>query len=170
VVALYGVCDELLQNFVAGRTCDALDLVSDLVATLTGLIALSIFNFWPALLMVTGVAIFGLTNIARVNISNLLPVTNIAFHLFAYAFLTLLWLQYIHDSTLLKAPKLKWLIAASIPPMGFLIVVKLGSLILGRSFTFVDVIVSVLGIVVVVGTIFVSRLWKNQISKIKMQN
>jgi VanZ family protein len=164
VVALYGVCDELLQNFVAGRTCDAMDLVSDLVATLTGLIALSIFNFWPALLMVTGVTIFGLTNIARVNISNLLPVTNIAFHLFAYAFLTLLWLQYIHDSTLLKAPKLKWLIAASIPPMGFLIVVKLGSLILGRSFTIKDIILSAVGIAAVVATIYLTTLSRQRLA------
>ena len=170
VVILYSICDELLQGYVRGRSCDATDFVANLAGTLTGLIMLSVFTFWPACLVVTGVTIFGLTNIARVNIADLLPVTNTAFHFFAYAFFTLLWIQYIQHLTKLVAPKPKWLIVASILPMSLLMAVKLGSLILGRSCTVTDVLVSAIGIAIVVGTIFVSRLRKNQISKIKMQN
>ncbi len=173
VVVLYGILDEVLQRFVAGRCCDTKDFISDLTATLTGLIILSIFTFWPAFLVVTGITIFGLTNVSRVNIADLNPVINTVFHLFAYAFFTLLWIQNIHQKLetgnwkleILKPPKPEWLIIALTPPIAFLLAVKLGSLILGRSFSIKELIVSVTGIAVVVGTISVARLSKYQISK-----
>ncbi len=170
VIVWYGVIDEVLQGFVTGRSCDIGDFFADLAGTLTSLIMLSIFTFWPCSLLVTGVTIFGLTNITRLSLADLLPRTNAAFHLFAYALFTLLWIRYLHYSMSLKAPKLKWLIAALILPMGLLLAVSLGSLILGRSIAITDVIISAIGIIAVVGIIFVSRLCKNQISKIKMQN
>jgi len=159
VVVLYGICDEVLQRFVQGRSCDAMDFVADLAGTLTGLILLSIFTFWPACLVVTGIIIFGLNNIARLNISELLPVTNKVFHLFAYALFTLLWIQYLDNFPSLNAPKSKWLMGALILPIGFLLAVKLSSLVLGRSFTIVDVLVSVVGIAAVVSTFFLITLF-----------
>jgi len=159
VIVCYGVIDEVLQNYVAGRSCDIKDFVADLAGTFTGLIMLSVFTFWGVFLVVTGVTIFGLTNIARANLADLLPRTNTAFHLFAYALFTLLWIRYMQRTHLrVMTPKPKWLIVASIPPVGFLLLVKLGSLILGRSFTIKDVIVSAVGIVAVVATIFISGL------------
>jgi len=154
VIVWYGVIDEVLQGCVAGRNCDIWDFITNLAGTLTGLIVLSMFTFWPACLMVTGVTIFGLTNIARTNVADVLPVTNTAFHLFAYAFFTLLWIQYLCNFPSLKAPKPKWLIVATILPAGLLLAVKLGSLILGRSFVVKDAIVSAVGIVAVTGAIF----------------
>jgi hypothetical protein len=165
IVVLYGIFDEALQSFVQGRNCDIKDLVVDLAGSLTGLILLSIFISQPAFLIVTGITIFGLTNISRVNIADLLPVTNMAFHFFAYALFTLLWIQCIHQFPKLATPKRNWLIAALTLPAGLLITVTLGSLILGKSVTIKDVIVSIIGIIAVVGIIFVFGLWKNQISK-----
>ena len=163
VIVCYGVIDEVLQNYVAGRSCDIKDFVADLAGTFTGLIMLSVFTFWGVFLVVTGVTIFGLTNIARANLADLLPGINTAFHLFAYALFTLLWILFVtrgtgHGAQKLMASKPKWLIVASIPPVGFLLLVKLGSLILGRSFAITDVIVSAVGIVAVVATIFISGL------------
>jgi len=174
IIVCYGVIDEVLQGYVAGRSCDIRDFFANLVGTLTGLILLSVFTFWPACLVVTCVTIFGLTNIARANLADLLPGTNTAFHLFAYALFTLLWIRYMQgprsagtQPTHMQviAPKPRWLAVASIPPAGLLLAVKLGSLVLGRSFTITDVIVSAVGIVAVVGIIFVSGFYKAQISK-----
>jgi VanZ family protein len=170
IVLLYAICDEALQSFVQGRNCDIRDLVADLAGSLTGLILLSIFISQPAFLVVTGITIFGLTNISRVNIADLLPVANIIFHFFAYALFTLLWIQYIRRFPKLVTPKRNWLIAALILPAGLLITVILGSLFLGRSVTITDIIVSATGIVAVVGITFVFGLWRNQISKIKFQS
>jgi len=155
IVVLYGICDEALQSFVRGRSCDIKDLVVDLAGSLTGLILLSIFISQPAFLIVTGITIFGLTNISRVNIADLLPVTNTVFHFFAYALFTLLWIQYIRHFPKLVTPKRKWLIVVLILPAGLLLAVTLGSSILGRSFPRTDVIVSAVGIAAVVGIILV---------------
>jgi VanZ family protein len=152
VVVLYGICDEVLQGFIRGRSCDAMDFVADLAGTLTGLIILSIFTFWSACLVVTGITIFGLTNIPRVNIAELLPMAKIAFLFLAYTFFTLLWIQYLDNFPTLKAQKFKWLMGALILPIGFLLAVKLGALVLCRSFTITDLIVPVVGITTVVGT------------------
>jgi len=162
VVVLYGVSDEVLQGFVRGRSCDIRDFYVDLIGTLLGLIMLSIFTFWPACLIVTGVTIFGLTNIARVNVADFMPIANIAFHFFAYVFFALLWIQFLRlrsgNEAAGVAPKLKWLIGALILPIGFLVAVKLGSLILGRSFTLSGVIASAAGIAAAVGTIYLTTL------------
>ena len=41
VMAVYGILDEWLQTYVAGRSCDAWDLLADLTSTITGLIMFS---------------------------------------------------------------------------------------------------------------------------------
>jgi VanZ family protein len=175
VVVLYGVLDEVLQNFVQGRSCDIRDFYVDLIGTLLGLIILSIFTFWPVCLIVTGANIFGLTNIARVNVAALLPIANIAFHFFAYVFFTLLWIHFLRlrsepALSLSKGPdlygfsKLKWLIRALILPIGFLLAVKLGSLILGRSFTLSGIIASVAGIAAAVATIYLITLSRRRLA------
>jgi len=167
VIVWYGVIDEVLQSYVAGRSCDIKDFVANLAGTLTGLIMLSVFTFWGVFLVVTGVTIFGLSNIARANLSDLLPGTNTAFHLFAYALFTLLWIRYLYYSLRLIAPKPKWLIVAAILPTGLLLAVKLRLLILGRSFAITDVIVSVVGIIIVVGAIFLIALLRQRLTKTK---
>lgn len=164
VIVWYGVIDEVLQSFVTGRSCDIRDFFADLAGTLTSLIMLSVFTFWPCSLLVTGVTIFVLTNIARKSLADFLPVANTAFHLFAYALFTILWIRYMYYFLSLKAPKLKWLIAALILPMGLLLAVSLGSLILGRSIAITDVITSVVGIVAVVATIYVTTLSRRRLA------
>jgi len=164
VVVLYGVLDEVLQGFVQGRSCDIRDFYVDLIGTLLALITLSIFTFRPACLIVTGITIFGLTNIAKVNVADFLPIANIAFHFLSYAFFTLLWIQYLCSFSKLLASKPKWLIEALILPIGFLLAVKLGSLILDRSFTLSGIIASAAGIAAAVGTIYLTTLSRQRLA------
>lgn len=152
VIAGYGVVDELLQDYVAGRSCDAIDCVANLAGTFTGLILFSLLSFWPVLLVLAGITIFTLTNIARANPADLLPITNAIFHLLAYGFFTAIWMQYTHLFLRTKPPQAKWLIVTSLPPIVFLFMVKLFSRILGRAAELPDVIFSVAGIVAVVAT------------------
>ena len=156
----YAIIDELLQGVVAGRSCDAMDFLADLAGVLTGLILFAFFTFWPAFLMVTGITIFALTNLTRVNLADLLPVTYMAFLLFSHGFLAMLWIQNMHLFLPFKAPKLKWLIAASALPMGFLVAVKLFSIFAGRDFRLQDVIVAAVGIAAVVVTIYLVGLFR----------
>jgi VanZ family protein len=164
VVVWYGAVDEWLQGYV-GRTCDFMDFFADLTGTLAGLILFSFFTFWPVLLVVMGTTIFTLTNFTRANLADLVPITNAMFHLFAYGFFTMLWLQYIHLFLPMKAPKPKWMIAALALPIGFLLTVKLFSVIFGKDFVVQDVIISTVGIITVVATIYLIALFRRGLTQ-----
>jgi VanZ family protein len=154
VVSLYGLADELLQGCVAGRSSDVADFAANLVGVVAGLTVLSIFTFWPASLVVTGAVIFGLTNCTRANLADIAPVTNTAFHLFSYAFFTGLWIRCMNRLLFLRAAEPKLVIVTLALPVGLLLVVKFGSLILGKGFGIQDVIVSSVGILTVTGAFF----------------
>lgn len=159
VVVWYGVVDELLQGYV-GRSCDVMDFFANLAGTLAALILFSFFTFWPVSLVVIGATIFTLTNLTRANLADLLPITNVIFHLFAYSFFTMLWIRYIYLFLPTKAPKPKWMIVALALPIGFLLVVKLFSVIFGKDFVVQDVIISIVGITAVVATTYLIALFR----------
>ncbi|MHC4323619.1 MAG: VanZ family protein [Planctomycetota bacterium] len=159
LIVVYGILDEWLQSFVPGRSCDMRDFFADLAGALAGLIVSSFLTFWPMGLLVAAAFIFGITNVTHVNLADLLPVTNAVFHLFAYAILTVIWIQCMHYFPAVKAPKAKWLISALAGPTGFLIIVKLFSVIAGKDFVLSDIIISFGAIAAVIiafwlGTLF----------------
>ena len=146
-IAVYGVIDELLQGLMVERSCDVRDYIANLVGTLTGMILCSLLNFWLALLIAVGISIFTLTNVARANLTDLIPITNAMFQFFAYGFFTLVWVQNIHLYLSPKFRKGKWIIASVAPPIVFLLCVKLFSKILGREFFIKDMLISTAGII-----------------------
>jgi VanZ family protein len=150
VTVSYGAIDELLQNYGVGRTCDIMDFFADLAAVLSGLILLSVLTFWPALLVLTGTTILGLTNLARANLADKLPITNTVFHVSAYGFFTLIWLQNLRLFLRSKPAKPTWTVLALSIPIGFLFAVKLFSAILGKYFIMRDVIISAAAIASVI--------------------
>jgi len=157
IVTGYGAIDEVIQSFV-GRTCDVKDIIANLAGTLTGLFLFSFFAFWSSALVVSGITIFGITNLLRANLAELLPTINVIFHLFAYAIFTVLWIQNMHLFIHRKSFEMKWLIQALAVPAGFLIMVKLFSVILGRYFTTPDTIASIGAIIAVVAAVYLRAL------------
>ncbi len=157
VIVVYGILDEWLQTYVAGRSCDVRDFFMDLAGALAGLILSSFLTFWPAGLFVAAIFIFGVTNVTQANLGDLLPVTNAVFNLLAYAILTVLWIQCMYLFPAAKAPKAKWLISAIAGPAGFLIIVKIFSAISGKELAFSDIIIAFGAIVAVVIGFYVRR-------------
>ena len=157
IIMGYGAADEWLQGYV-GRSPDIMDFVADMAAALTGMILLCLFPFWPALLVLTGAAIFVLTNFMQANQADQLSLINTIFHLFAYIIFSLLWIRYMYDLASVKAPQLKWLIGAFAMPMVFLLGVESFSAITAGGFRLQDIIVSAIGIATVVGTIYLMAL------------
>jgi hypothetical protein len=161
IMASYGVFDEWSQNYVAGRSCDIQDLLADVVGAVAGLVMFSVFTFWPSGLLVTAIVIFGVTNITQADLSRLMPVTSAAFHLFAYAVFTALWIQYIRRfPSVLRAPRggAKWLTAAAAGPMALLLIVKLFSVIAARTFAVRDMLISTGGIGMIVAVVYLAAL------------
>ena len=148
----YGAVDEVVQSFV-GRTCDAMDIAANLAGILTSLLLFSFFTFWSAALFVVGIIIFGVTNLLRANLAELLPVTNTILHVFAFTIFTTLWIQNIHLHMQRRIPGTRWLIQALAVPAGFLITVKLFSALQGRYFTAQEIIASMGAIIAVVAVV-----------------
>lgn len=157
VMVVYGAVDEWLQGFV-GRDPDAMDFLANLAGSLTGLILLSIFPFWPTSLALTGAAIFVLTNLMQTNLADQLPEINTAFYLCAYALFSLLWIKYARQLFSIKAPQPKWLIGALAVPIGFLLGVELFCVIANDGFKLQNVFISLIGIAAVVFIIFLIAL------------
>lgn len=164
VVVWYGVIDEVLQGYV-GRNCNVGDFLADLAGTLAGLVLFSFFTFWPVLLAVTGIVIFGLTNLARANLAEMVPITNAMFHLFGYGFFTMLWIQNMHLYLPMKAPKPKWIITALALPAGLLLTVKSFSVIYGKDFGVRETIVAAAGITAVVATTCLIALFRRGLNQ-----
>jgi len=159
VVVSYGIADEISQGYV-GRNCDILDFFTNLIGSLTGLVLFTIFTFWPAALLVTGIVIFGITNIARANLADMLPIANAMFHLFAYAAFTVLWIQCLHTFKPIKISKINLLVPALAGPIAFLFTVKLSSMILGRVVVMSDIIVSIGAIIATVGVFYLTTSYQ----------
>lgn len=156
IVTGYGAIDEVVQSYV-GRTCDAMDIAANVLGTLTGLFLFSFFPFWPSALFVASIVIFGVTNLLRANLSELLPIPNTIFHIFAFTIISVLWIQNMHLLNR-KTPDKKWLIQALAVPAGFLIMVKLFSVLLGRYFTAQEIIASIGAIIAVIAVVYLIAL------------
>lgn len=146
--AAYGGLDELLQPYV-GRTGDVGDFLANVAGASTGLIMLTFLAFWQALPATLAITIFGLTNLARANLSKLVPITDAVFHIIAYGGFTLVWSQFMNIYLPIRTAGARLLSALGVP-IGFLLFVKTGSLLLGRHFATTDLLFSVSAIVVVV--------------------
>ena len=153
IIAVYAVMDEVIQG-VVGRNCDMMDFIADMAGALAGLILFSILNFWPAFLCVNAITILLITNVARANVAELMPVINLTFHLASYALFTAVWIQCINLFWKLKAKSIRKCLAALAAPLALLITVKSYSMVSGRFFTKRDIIVAVTAIVAVVAVNF----------------
>lgn len=161
VVNCYGAADEVVQGYV-GRQCDLADFFANAAGSITGMLVFTLLMFWPSLLVVTAIAVFLLTNLARTNISELQPVASVFFYFLSYALLTGLWIRQIR-LVLLKPALVNWLLVTAVPPGVFLVAAKLFSVVLGKAFSGRNVMISALGIaVVVIGAFLVGSVGRDQ--------
>jgi VanZ family protein len=164
IITLYSILDESLQGYV-GRSCDVHDFWANIAGAAVGLILFSFFSFWPAFLIVTATVIFLLANLAKANISELIPVAEAVFYLCGFGTLTLVWIRCMHHFPSVGRSILKWLITALGPPGAFLAIVKLSSIITGRSFSSQSVIMSAAGIAAAVLAAFLLALFTGRLTQ-----
>jgi len=146
VIILYGVVDESLQHYVAGRSADARDLLADAAGAFGTLGIMTVLSFWPASLVVTGLTIYTLTIFTRANLTALLPVTTVLFHFAGYGLFTLLWIACTHRRPSHERSGARWFATTASVPAGLIIITKASALISGKSFEGWDVIAAGVGI------------------------
>lgn len=149
LLAWYSAIDEWLQMYV-GRSPQLHDFLADFAGVLTSLIILSLLSFWPAALVIFSVFVFGVTNLSRANMVASDPNLNAAFHFCAYAFVAILWIQIMDRFLRIYHTFTGWFIVSLLLPCGFLAVVKVCSVLLGKSVYMIDIFTALTGILAVV--------------------
>jgi VanZ family protein len=153
IVMVYGVCDEYLQHFVAGRSADARDLVADFVGAVMALGVLTFLSFWPAFLLVAGTVIYTLAVFTRANITKVFPVTGSVFYTAAYAVFTLIWAGCLSRWPPVRAAQRRWFLASVSLPMGLIAVTKVSAVLSGKAFEGWDMIAAAGGVVASVAVV-----------------
>lgn len=162
VIVWYGAFDEYSQSFI-GRNANVSDFLANLTGVLAALVLLSMVTFWPASLAVTAITIFAATNLSKINLAVLLPITYPSLHLFAYAFFALLWVHYLKRRPSPPTPaQPKWFLMASAVPLALLAGVKIFSALVGRSLWAADIIAAVAGITIVNVTFYLTALCRRR--------
>jgi VanZ family protein len=152
VMVWYSAFDEWLQGRI-GRSADVADFFADLGGVLIGLVILSIFDFWPSCLIISGIFIFSVTNLSSIDLLAELPWLNISFHFFGYAGFALIWIQYMQRYIRLAGAK--WIAAALGAPAALLAGVKVCSIGLGKNVSVID---TGLAIIAIAASVVVSHL------------
>jgi hypothetical protein len=130
---IIGAVDELSQPYT-GRTCDILDFVADTKGIFAGLVILSFLTFWPSLLAVWAISIFGVATLISADLSKVAPILDAVYHVFAYVGFTLIWAQLINLYFSPKTIISRLLLIISLP-VSLMLFVKCSSMLLGRYFT-----------------------------------
>jgi VanZ family protein len=145
VAVIYGGLDELSQPHF-GRSCDIEDFAANVTGIMTGLIIFTFLSFWQAMPTILAITIFGVTNLVHTNLSKLVPVGDAVFHIFAYGSFALIWAKFM-DLYLPGRTFFSRLLIAFAGPACLLLVVKGGSVLLGRPFAATDLLFAFLGII-----------------------
>lgn len=148
-VIVYAALDELLQSRV-GRSAEIYDFAANCLGVVLALGVLSIFEFWLALLTVSAVFIFVLSDVSRLMTLPQYAVYATAFHFTAYTAFTLIWIQWLQRFSRFTCGSVCWLGMSLAAPAGLLLAVKAAAPLWDRPFNGVDFAMAVLGIVAAV--------------------
>ena len=155
VMVWYGALDEWLQHFV-GRQPEVHDFYADLGAVLLGLLVMSIFSFWGAVLVISSILIFVITNLTRANITFSNYTLNSAFYFLSYAFFTLVWIQFAERNLRMRPEGLKWFGVCAGVPLVVLGGMKVSSLAFGKSIWMTDIVTGVSAISAAVAVSYIT--------------
>ena len=150
VVVWYGAADEWLQGYV-GRSADMEDFVADLIGTLAGLVLLWALPFWPAVLVVTAVFIFCVSDLSRLDLLARYAVLNTGFQFGGYAVFTLAWIHSRGRFREAQGRAWSWLVQAVSLPLALLGFVKLAAWGLGKPILWPDCAAATAGMVLAAG-------------------
>jgi VanZ family protein len=140
VAIICGGVDEITQPYT-GRTCDFWDFMADAKGVSVGLVIVTFLTFWPSLLAVWAISIFGEAALISADLSKIMPILDAVYHILAYAGFTLIWTQLINLYLLPKTIFRRLLLVISLP-LGLMFFVKVSSVLMGKYFTTMEMLLS----------------------------
>jgi VanZ family protein len=154
VIAVYGICDEWLQHYVADRSMDPRDLLADMAGAVAAMGILTVFSFWPASVIIAGTAIYALAVLTRANLTSLLLAAMTILHLVTHAVFTFLWMGCVRWSLNWGGDGRLRLVPAVSLPLALVLVTKASAMISGKAFEGWDMIAAVAGILGAVAVVW----------------
>ncbi len=116
-----------------------MDFLANAGGVAAGLAIFTFLTFWPSLLAVWAISIFGVATLVKADLSKIAPILDTVFHILAYGGFTLIWGQLINLYLSPKTIISRLLLIISVP-LGLLFFVKVWSMLLGRYFTMTDML------------------------------
>jgi VanZ family protein len=150
VAVIYGGIDEFIQPYF-GRTKDLTDFLANAGGVAAGLEIFTFLTFWPSLLAVWAISIFGVATLIKADLSKVAPILDTVYHVLAYGGFTLIWGQLINLYLSPKTIISRLLLIISLP-LGLMFFVKASSMLLGRYFTGMEMLCSAGAILAVATT------------------
>ena len=160
IITGYGAIDEVIQSFV-GRTCDVLDIAANISGILLSLFILTFLSFRTAVLLVSAIVIFGITNVTKTNLTDIFPLANTTFQLFTYTIFTFFWLLNLNIFFSKKPSPVQWLTQAIGFPACFLIIILIFSILAGKDMKLFDMLVPAFTIIAVISIGFLKMIINN---------
>jgi VanZ family protein len=157
VMAIYGTLDEWLQGFVH-RTPDPWDFAADMAGVTTGLLLLTLFDFWMAALVLGTGVLFATVNVLQMDVVQIMPTTSIIFFLFAYAAICVCWLNHLTVGLKLHPESARWLPMALFAPLAAIATIHGYAALAGNHNHASPIIAGLAAVTAVVGTVWVSSL------------
>lgn len=139
-VVVYGGIDELTQPY-SGRSRDLMDFIANAEGAAAGLAIFTFLAFWPSLLAVWAISIFGAATLISADLSKVAPISNIVYHVLVYAGFTLIWTQVMNLYLSPRAIISRLLLTISAPAC-LMFFVKASSMLIGRYFTTEEMLLS----------------------------
>jgi hypothetical protein len=155
-VVAYGGLEELTQPYF-GRTKDLMDFLANAAGVAAGLAIFTFLTFWPSLLAVWAISIFGVATLVSADLSKIAPTLDAVYHVLAYGSFTLIWGQLINLYLSPKTIISRLLMIISLP-LGLMFFVKASSTLLGRYFTAMEMLCSAAAIVATATVIYLIDL------------
>ena len=137
-VIAYGGLEESTQPYF-GRTKDLMDFLANAGGVAAGLAIFTFLTFWPSLLAVWAISIFGVATLIKADLSKIAPTLDAVYHVLAYGGFTLIWGQLINLYLSPKTIISRLLLMISVP-LGMMFFVKVSSILLGRYFTAMEML------------------------------
>lgn len=138
-IVWYGAVDEWLQGLV-GRQPEVRDFYADLGAAILGLLVMTIFSFWGAVLALSSIVIFVITNLTAGNIAFSNDMLHSGFYFLSYTFFTLVWIQFAERNLCIRPEGAKWFGICTGVPLLVLAGMKVSSLGFGKSIWMMDIV------------------------------
>jgi hypothetical protein len=124
IILFYGIIDELSQHFIAGRSTDIVDLISDLSGAAFGLLIVSFITGYDAAMVLMAIGAVFLPAIVHAKIIKQDSLVEILLYALAFAVITGVWIGYLSIIRKLDFKKFRNFVLFTAGPFAIMIFVK----------------------------------------------